>query len=118
MGATTHRNRRNRLSDRGDNRALTSAIGTPRQSASATKFGQTSASMRTIFFGRITEKASRITGQKSIGLDITSIQGGAFLFAKANPVVVVTVKTQAKSDRIARSWAANLSAIATSPTLT
>ena len=57
-------------------------------------------------------------GQKSSGVYITSIQEGAFLFAKANPVVVVVVSTQCRSGSRARSALASLSATVTSPTLT
>src|SRR2546426_498761 len=91
---TKNRNRRNLRSDRGDNRALTSTSGMRRACASAARFGQISASTRIIFAGRMTKKARRMTGQKSSGVYRTWIQGGAFLFAKANPVVVVVVNTQ------------------------
>ena len=47
-----------------------------------------------------------------------SIQGGAFLRARANPVVVVVVKTQRKSDSSVRKAFASISAMFTSPTLT
>src|SRR2546430_12158658 len=36
----------------------------------------------------------RVIGQKSSGLYMTSIQSAAFRFAKANPVVVVVVRTK------------------------
>ena len=38
-----------------------------------------------------------MTGQKSSGVYITSIQSGAWLRARAKPVVVVVVRTQAES---------------------
>src|SRR5438270_7991468 len=94
MGETKWRNTRNRFSDWGDNRALTRTIGIFRLCASATRLGQTSASTRTIALGRIVAKAQRVIGQKSSGLYMTSIQSGAFRFAKANPVVVVVVRTK------------------------
>src|SRR5262249_39692746 len=86
--------------------------------ASATRFGQTSASTKATALGLIAINARRITGQKSSGLYITSIQSGAFLFAKAKPVVVVVVRTQCWPDFKARICAASLRAIVTSPTLT
>jgi len=49
---------------------------------------------------------------------MTSIQGGAFLFASAKPVVVVVVRTQRKSGSNARNAWASFNAIFTSPTLT
>ncbi len=49
---------------------------------------------------------------------MTSIHGGAFLRAKANPVVVVVVRTQRKSGSSVRNAFANFSATLTSPTLT
>src|SRR4029450_157189 len=94
VGSTKNGNRRNGPSDRGDNRALTSTSGMRCAYALAARFGQISASTRTIFAGRIVENARRMTGQKSSGVYMTSIHGGAFLFAKANPVVVVVVNTQ------------------------
>src|ERR1700730_305536 len=88
------RNVRNRLSERGDRRALTRVMGILRAFASATMFGQISASTRTIFVGLSESTARCMIGQKSTGLYMTSIQSGAFLFAKANPVVVVVVSTK------------------------
>jgi hypothetical protein len=49
---------------------------------------------------------------------MTSIQLGAFLFARAKPVVVVVVKTQCKSGSRARNELASFNAMFTSPTLT
>src|SRR5947207_6174342 len=92
VGATKLRNIRNRFSERGDNRALTKAMGISRAWASATRLGQTSASTKMIALGLMVANARRMIGQKSSGLYITSIHSGAFRFAKANPVVVVVVR--------------------------
>src|SRR5207249_4390084 len=97
VGPTKNRNRRNLRSDRGESRALTSTSGMRRACACAARFGQISASTRTILAGRMVENARRMTGQKSSGVYRTSIHGGAFLFAKANPVVVVVVRMHCKS---------------------
>ena len=63
VGATKNRNRRNLLSDLGDKRAFTNIVGIRRSCASATRFGQTSASTSTIRVGLITENARRMIGQ-------------------------------------------------------
>src|SRR5438046_9121777 len=91
VGATKNRKRRSLLSDRGDRRAFTNATGTRRAFANATRFGQTSASTNRIRVGRMRANARRMIGQKSSGVYITSIHGGALLFATAKPVVVVVV---------------------------
>src|SRR6266496_4465239 len=63
VGARKNRNRWYLRSDRGDNRALTSASEMRRVCASAARLGQISASTRTIRAGRMAENARRIIGQ-------------------------------------------------------
>ena len=117
VGATKNRNRRNVAPIAAKARIDQSEGNSPRVRY-ATRLGQTSPPPERFASGRITANARRMIGQKSSGVYMTSIQAGAFLRARANPVVVVVVRRNANPVRARVMHCASFNAIATSPTLT